>query len=167
MLAFLIAVSSQNASPSPTQQNSVSRPPNQESQRTQEQTNGEHRGSEQSPLVIKILPAENRQNESAASAEQRPSNPNEMWSLSDRIAVIATIVGALQFGALVATVWVLIFNGRRQLRAYVLPENMGIFDGTTVNPPQPQRAGIPGVAMLIKNSGQTPAYRVVSGCISP
>jgi len=43
-----------------------------------------------------------------------------------------------------------------------MPENAGLYDGTTIVPAQPARNGIPGVSMFIKNSGQTPAYRVVS-----
>jgi hypothetical protein len=111
----------------------------------------------------------------SASTQQPPQTPPGLqgqhatppvngngWGLSDEIAAIASIVAALQFGALVATVWVMILNGRRQLRAYVLPEQSGILDGTMTNPPQPARAGVPGVGMLIKNFGQTPAYQVLS-----
>ena len=50
----------------------------------------------------------------------------------------------------------------RQLRAYLFPESVGVWDGTTLSPPQPANAGIPWVGMYIKNSGQTPAYKVVS-----
>ena len=50
----------------------------------------------------------------------------------------------------------------RQMRAYVLPENANIWDGTTLDPPQPARKGIPGVVLAIRNSGATPAYSVVS-----
>jgi hypothetical protein len=91
------------------------------------------------------------------------SNSNQSsWGLSDKIAVIASCVAFLQFGALVCTILVMIRSNRRQLRAYVLPEGGGIFDGTTVDPPQPLRANIPGLVIHIKNSGQTPAYRVFS-----
>jgi hypothetical protein len=53
-------------------------------------------------------------------------------------------------------------SSERQLQAYVLPDKVGIFDGTTVVPAQPARANVPGVGMAIKNFGQTPAFRVVS-----
>jgi hypothetical protein len=53
-------------------------------------------------------------------------------------------------------------SSERQLRAYVLPDNAGIVDGTLLTPPQPARANIPGAGMNIKNFGQTPAYKVVS-----
>jgi len=73
------------------------------------------------------------------------------------------------FIAGVAGIWVAIStlvhmreSSERQLQAYVLPENAAIVDGTTLNPPQPAQANVPGVGMLIKNFGQTPAYKVVS-----
>jgi hypothetical protein len=56
----------------------------------------------------------------------------------------------------------MILNGRRQLRAYVSPENVGILEGNMLSPPQPAKANVPGIGMLIKNSGQTPAYKVIS-----
>lgn len=62
-------------------------------------------------------------------------------------------------------VWVAarqLITTRAQLRAYLLPDNMTLFDGSILNPQIQQRFGDPGVYMLLKNSGQTPAYRVVS-----
>lgn len=53
-------------------------------------------------------------------------------------------------------------SSERQLRAYVLPTEVSIFDGTMMNPIQPARANVPGVPMLVKNFGQTPAYKVIS-----
>jgi hypothetical protein len=84
------------------------------------------------------------------------------WGLSEKIALIASVVAFLQFVALVWTVRVMILNGRRQLRAYVAPESVGILDGNMLSPPQPAKVNYPGVGMLIKNCGQTPAYKVVS-----
>jgi hypothetical protein len=71
------------------------------------------------------------------------------WGLSDKIALIAIIVGFLQFGALVATVIVTVFNGRRELRAYVMIDTIrleNVFDG-----------GRPEAVIIFKNSSQTPA----------
>jgi hypothetical protein len=53
-------------------------------------------------------------------------------------------------------------SSERQLQAYVLPENASMIDGTMCVPPQPARANVPFVGMLIKNCGQTPAYKVIS-----
>jgi hypothetical protein len=138
------------------------RPPNQESESPRQPTNNEQRGSEQSPFIIKVLPSEKTQNESPGGGHKGLGNRDNSWGLSDKIAVIASIVAFLQFVALIGTVLVMVLNGRRQLRAYVAPENMGIFEGNMVSPPQPARINVPGIAMLIKNSGQTPAYKVVS-----
>jgi len=38
----------------------------------------------------------------------------------------------------------------------------GILEGNMLEPPQPARANKPGIAMLMKNFGQTPAYKVIS-----
>jgi hypothetical protein len=56
----------------------------------------------------------------------------------------------------------MILNGRRQLRAHVFPDNISIIDGTFLDPPEPHKTDIPGMGILIKNSGQTPAYKVIS-----
>jgi hypothetical protein len=108
------------------------------------------------------LPTVQVQKESQPNSEKALNNQGSSWSLSDKIAVIASAVAFLQFIALVWTVLVMILNGRRQLRAYVLPENAGLMEGNMLTPPQPARANIPGVGMLVKNGGQTPAYDVVS-----
>lgn len=91
-----------------------------------------------------------------------PDNPNKPWSLSDKIAVGACIAGFAQFLALIATIWIMIRNGRRQLRAHVFPNDISVVDGTLLDPQEMHKADIPAVSMLIKNSGQTPAYDVVS-----
>lgn len=91
-----------------------------------------------------------------------PDSPDKPWSLSDKIAVGACIAGFSQFLALIATIWIMIRNGRRQLRAHVFPDNVAIVDGTFLDPPEPHKADIPAISMIIKNSGQTPAYDVVS-----
>ena len=128
----------------------------------QQQTKRDQRGSEQAPFVVKILTAEQTQKESPSNSGKGPQNPDDSWGFSTKIAIFATIAGFCQFVALVVTVWVMIRNARRQLRAYVLPENAAMWEGTTLTPPQPERTNIPGFAMVIKNSGQTPAYRVTS-----
>jgi hypothetical protein len=83
-------------------------------------------------------------------------SPENLPSIGLLIAGIAGIIVAI------GTLRHMRESSERQLQAYVLPEQVGVFDGTTVNPPQPARANVPGVFMLIKNFGQTPAYRVVS-----
>jgi hypothetical protein len=64
--------------------------------------------------------------------------------------------------ALVVTIGVMIQTSRRQLRAYVFPESAGLFEGTMATPPMPEHTNKPGIILNFKNSGQTPAYKVVS-----
>jgi hypothetical protein len=162
LFPVLALVLLQNPTPRPTPQTTEGRPPNQKSESAKQQADTAQRGSEQSPLVIKILSPEQAQKESGYDSEKRPNHPTNSWSLSDKIAVIASIVAFLQFLALVVTIFVISRIGRRQLRAYVLPENSGILEGNMLNPPQPAKANIPGVGMLIKNGGFTPAFNVRS-----
>jgi hypothetical protein len=74
------------------------------------------------------------------------------WTLSDKIATIAIVVGFLQFAVLVATVWVMINTGRRQLRAYVhvTEARFTSFAGDSI------------YLVNYRNTGQTPAYDVAS-----
>jgi len=53
-------------------------------------------------------------------------------------------------------------SSERQLRAYVFPETVDILEGMMLQPPLLQKQNVPWVHMTIKNSGQTPAYDVVS-----
>jgi len=94
--------------------------------------------------------------------ENQVSALNTSWGLSDKIAVIASVVAFLQFMALVSTVIVMVRNARWQLRAYVLPEGGGLFEGTILDPPNPHHADEPGVALTFKNTGQTPAYGYIN-----
>jgi hypothetical protein len=76
------------------------------------------------------------------------------WSLSDKIAVIASAVAFLQFLALIATVFVMRRTAQRQLRAYICVESGDI---ELVNAGAGVRAQI-----RVKNFGQTPAHKAVS-----
>jgi hypothetical protein len=156
------ATQSQQPSPRPAPHSAIRRPPNQITERSEQQASADQRGSEQSPFIVKILPANDAQKETKQNTTQRPDDPSNVWTLSDKIAVYATGAGFLQFVVLAITVWAMIHHARRQLRAYVLPDNCAIVDGTMLTPPRQDRVGVPGVSMLIKNSGQTPAYKVVS-----
>jgi hypothetical protein len=49
-----------------------------------------------------------------------------------------------------------------QLRAYVFPSDAGLIDGMMLPVPEPQRKNEPGVMLNIRNSGHTPARRLVS-----
>src|ERR1700740_1456294 len=128
LFSFTLAILAfpQNASPRSLSQPTQRRPTGQVSNSNEHQTD-----SEESALVVKILPTEQSENESHYNSSERTRNPDKVWGLREKIAVIATIVAFLQFAALVCTVCVMVSTGRRQLRAYVLPEAGALFDGTT------------------------------------
>jgi hypothetical protein len=91
-----------------------------------------------------------------ASAKPDSNKPNAdaqggQWSLSDKIAIGATIAGFLQFFALIATIWTMHRFGRRQMRAYFgTPEGkLCILADGNVEP-----------RVTFKNCGQTPAYEL-------
>ena len=73
------------------------------------------------------------------------------WTLSDKIAVGATVAGFLQVAALIITSYVMIRNGRRQLRAYVFVENA--WAKRTADKDEWN------VRYRVRNTGATPAYK--------
>jgi hypothetical protein len=104
---------------------------------------------------------------SAASRQASPAvdaqhDAHSGWSAGDKIATISIIVGFLQFVALIATYWIMRNTARRQLRAYVFPHTIGVYEGSVMDPPQPAHTNEPGVVIEFKNCGQTPAYRFIS-----
>jgi hypothetical protein len=78
--------------------------------------------------------------------------PSSGWSLSDKIAAGAAAAAALQFLALIIIIAVTMRNGRRQLRAYVFVSSAKIVYNNNQ---------IPEAHVVIKNSGQTPAYGMI------
>jgi hypothetical protein len=133
---------------------------------TQQQPTPEQRGTQQAPFVVQVQQVPDTQKEPERNGTQTPKQRDDGWfsgwSLSDRIAGIASAAGFLQFVALVATIWVMVSNGRRQLRAYIFLDGGALADGMTLNPPRPEHANRPGWVAVIKNSGQTPAYNVLT-----
>lgn len=89
-------------------------------------------------------------------------NENNEWSLSNKIATVAIILVFCQFVALCITIGIMKGTAVRQLRAYVLPDTGGLIDGTMLNPPDSSLANIPGAYLIIRNTGQTPAYNLIS-----
>ena len=71
------------------------------------------------------------------------------WTLSDKIAAIASIAGLLQFIALICTIWITKGAAERQLRAYCLIARAEILNVEVGKRPKAK--------ITIKNSGQTPA----------
>lgn len=158
VLLALLALS-QNASPSAGQ--AQTRSP-EEKPAYQHDAQPQQRGTDQSPFVVQILPAPKINEKLVERASNQPDKSFEDWTAADIIAGIAAVASVLQAIALIATILVLVRTARRQLRAYVLPEGGRIMDGTMTTPPLPAHANEPGVILIFKNSGPTPAYNYVS-----
>ena len=105
------------------------------------------RGTEQSPLAVRIIPAPKTAADVAQEAAARQERAsNELW-----LILLATAVGATALGQLVALV-AFIGMTRRQQRAYVFVSGAEIVDL--------EISGAPIVQIEIKNTGQTPAYNL-------
>jgi hypothetical protein len=79
------------------------------------------------------------------------------WSLSDKIAAIASAAGVLQVIALIATIAVTRRHGRQQLRAYV---GISHFEQQQNLSATIRVQGKAFALVAIRNFGQTPAYRI-------
>jgi len=78
------------------------------------------------------------------------------------VGILQLWVFGLQARRLRQTIDTMDKTAERQLRAYVLPENGGIIDGLMMEPPRAEFMNVPGIGLIIKNTGQTPAHRVAS-----
>jgi hypothetical protein len=78
------------------------------------------------------------------------------------ITAVATVLLALITGGLVWTAYLQIRTSRVQLRAYVFPMNAVLVEGTVLVPPRADRKDYPGIVIDWRNTGQTPAYKVVT-----
>ena len=83
----------------------------------------------------------------------------------DRVAIFVSagvfLVGI--GGVLVASLthWNVKTSSERQLRAYVFPDGADLYDGTSASIGREELTSTPGIAIAFKNTGQTPAYKVV------
>jgi hypothetical protein len=91
----------------------------------------------------------------------KPQPPPELWSRKDWFDAGTIIFLALQAGVLYFTLTLSRRTARRQLRAYVFPYSFTLFDGRLLTPPDPNLNDVPVIALEIRNSGATPAYKVV------
>lgn len=112
-----------------------------------QQTPADNRGTEQSPLSVRIIPAPRTPAEAARdAADQQERATANLWMM---LLGGAVAVGAvLQFGAWIA----LIVTTRRQVRAYVFVAGAEIIDV--------EIGAVPIVQVEIKNAGQTPAHEL-------
>jgi hypothetical protein len=77
------------------------------------------------------------------------------------ITALATVLLTIATGLLAYLAFLQFRTSRAQLRAYVFVEFASIVDGPTwLNAPVPAQAGCPGSQLVIKNFGETPAYKV-------
>jgi hypothetical protein len=144
--ALLLAMIGDSSGQSPAE------PPRQNTPSGQQRTHAEQRDTDQAPpSIIKKLPAEQTQQKTTADEQKGPQKPSDTWSLSDKIAAIASIVALLQFFALIGTICVLVSTARRQLRAYIF-----ISQAEISNIMSDQNLM---VKVVVKNFGQTPAYK--------
>jgi hypothetical protein len=102
-----------------------------------------------------IEPVTTQSTQQETKEKSRPPITNGEWLIAS-ITAVYVLISYFTFRAIRN-------SSERQLRAYVLPENAGLYDGSQITPqPVANKINAPGIAMLIKNSGQTPAYSVVS-----
>jgi len=150
----------QSQQPPPSEGKS-GRPQQSQSQSAQQQPADNQRGTEQAPLVVKVLPAPKTNEETAQEAKDRSekaANDRELVIYSrdlDILTAILIAVGLLQlfvFGyqalKLRQTVKTMEDTAERQLRAYVF-----ITDGNISIDPTTFR-----IFIKLRNSAQTPGY---------
>jgi hypothetical protein len=136
---------------------------NQQAVGIHQNTKGNKNDSAQyTPLSCPKKNSEYRDTKTKGTEPPNQSKSNKEWTRSDIIAVAAGVSAFLQVIALCVTIGIMILSNRRQLRAYVSIDHAVLTDGTMLEPPQPQYAGIPGIVMIIKNTGNTPAYKLIS-----
>jgi hypothetical protein len=122
--------------------------PRPETKSSQEQPAEQAKALAQSTPIAETKSTEKAQEKPKANKGEESEKHLETWNLSDKIAVIASVVAFLQFLALIATVYVMRRTAQRQLRAYIVASAGEV-----------QR--IDGGFMLsaaLKNTGQTPAF---------
>lgn len=90
------------------------------------------------------------------AAVDQAAEANRLSSLNLRFALFSLFFSICGTGLLVWTLMETRRTSRRELRAYIFPENVGAFqikEGDTVT-------DVVGSGLLLRNSGQTPAYKV-------
>ncbi|MGE0605020.1 MAG: hypothetical protein AB7O46_14670 [Xanthobacteraceae bacterium] len=129
--------------------------PRQDSKATKE--NAEQKKQAPPPIsIVEPSPAKDAKKKAKSNAETG-GYKSEEWSLSDKIAIIASGVAFLQFIGIVLTVLVMMRNGRRELRAYVFIETAAV----GYIKPKGAKRKILFADITVRNSGKTPAYFAV------
>ena len=131
------------------------------SSKQEQQTQPDQRGTEQSPIIVKMAPSPKTEEEAAQAKQEK----EEKAATDRRVEITTYIIGAATAIQAIALIWTIIVMNRtakRQLRAYVMPQAASLIDGTMLQPPQAHRANVPGTVLNFMNFGETPAYEVVS-----
>jgi hypothetical protein len=92
------------------------------------------------------------------AAVQQVSESNRLISLNTQMAVFSLLATIAATGLLIWTFKETRSTSRRELRAYIFPENVGIY--CLINQIPKVENGKVGSTVHIKNTGQTPAYNV-------
>jgi hypothetical protein len=119
----------------------------------EKQPESDQRGTEQSPLIIKMVESPNGKQEASADEQERKKEATNGWSLSDIIAASAVAASLLQCLTLIATIVVMSRTARRQLRAYV-----GVASASQVPSLAAGQKQVWGVS--VTGYGQTPAFNL-------
>ncbi len=102
-------------------------------------------------------PQTQTETEKAKAASLDDLTRRYMW------ATIIGVIGAwVGLGILIVQTIISRHTAQRQLRAYVFTNTSDILEGTIIDPPRIDKTNFPFVHVTIKNSGQTPAYDVIS-----
>src|SRR5260370_34589796 len=157
-LGCLLAAMTLLAALAPDSWGQSQEPPRQDSQATKQQPKEENQSTAQPSAIVKESTTEQTERKSERDNRERIEKWFDGWSLSDKIAGIATVVAFLQFAALFLTLRIMRRTAQRQLRAYICDiEGNAVFPGGT----------IVNIEIAFRNSGQTPAYDVEIRCDPP
>ncbi len=145
-------------------------PQSEVSTNSHQSTDTKYQVTKKPSLAVKPSETKHTQEKTNSNSTQRPIEQTEAWGLSNKIAALVAIIALLQFFALFAMFRITKSNGRRQLRAYVFIHEITLANvfgqipsGQPLNKPGPwisrPKEG-PINYIIIKNSGQTPAFEV-------
>ena len=99
------------------------------------------------------------------AAVEQVAESNRLSSLNVRLAVFVALLTAIGTGLVVWTFKETRDTSRRELRAYLFPEGVGCYETTEtaknkIGRTITRKTGFVGAGVAVKNSGQTPAYKV-------
>jgi hypothetical protein len=172
-IALLLAVCggswAQSQQPPPSE-GEIGQPQQPQTEPSQQTPSTDQRGTEQLPLIVEIFKTRKSEAEAAQEAKDREDRASLDWKTIVLNALLV-LVAALQFGALIVQAYWLRRTVKvseaaaiaatrsadavvSQLRAYVVVSSAKIHNFGFVDPPKAQ--------IVIKNSGQTPAFDAVS-----